>query len=158
MEKDEASISSLLKASYPDLMSASYDPALLAAALPMMTRANPILLASGTYYVVENDAGGMVGCGGWSKDRPGNGEISQNLGHIRHFATDPKWLCCGIGRMLYTRCKTVARASRMDRFECYASLNAEGFYKALGFEATGRVDILMGPQVRLPAVLMTAAV
>ena len=52
----------------------SYDPHGLDAALPYMSRANPRLLASGTYYVAEID-GVAAGCGGWSVEKPGSGEI-----------------------------------------------------------------------------------
>lgn len=37
---DETSVNELLQASYPELMSASYDAGILANALPLFTRAN----------------------------------------------------------------------------------------------------------------------
>ena len=57
------------------LLVARYDRDLLGRALPFMTSANPILLASGTYDVAEREPGHLVGCGGWTAARPGSGEI-----------------------------------------------------------------------------------
>lgn len=45
---DEPAVNALLAASYPALMRESYEAAVLAAALPMITQANPALLSSGT--------------------------------------------------------------------------------------------------------------
>jgi predicted N-acetyltransferase YhbS len=42
-------------------------------------------------------------------------------------------------------------------FECYASLNAEKFYSALGFENIRAIDLELQPNVPLRAVLMRRA-
>jgi hypothetical protein len=73
-QDDLTAIERVLAASYPVLMAGAYEPALLARALPMMTKAQPRLVGSGTYYVAEAE-GEIVGCGGWSPeapDRPGS--------------------------------------------------------------------------------------
>ena len=49
--EDREAVTRLLQRSYPALMAGSYEPAVLAAALPLMTQANPALLASGTFVV-----------------------------------------------------------------------------------------------------------
>ena len=48
---DESGVSAVLAASYPALMAAAYTPEFLASAVPLMTKAQPHLLTSGTYYV-----------------------------------------------------------------------------------------------------------
>jgi hypothetical protein len=73
--EDSNAVSALLAASYSSLLAARYDSDALGRALPFMTSANPILLASGTYYVAEREPGHLVGCGGWTTARPGSGEI-----------------------------------------------------------------------------------
>ena len=138
-------------------MRESHDPAVLDAALPLMTRANPVLLASGTYYLAESDAGLAVGCGGWSRERPGSGEVAPELAHIRHFATHPEWIGRGIERALYARCEQDARAAGIRRFECNASLNGEGFYAALGFAPVRPIELPMG-SVAVPAILMQRSI
>lgn len=151
---DAAAVTALLAACYPRLMASAYPPAVLAVALPLMTRANPALLASGSYYLAEGADGALLGCGGWTPDRPGRGDVRPGLAHIRHFATHPTATGQGIGRALFTRCLADATAAGFDRFECYASLNAVGFYAALGFIEAERTAVAMGDGIAFPCVLM----
>lgn len=150
---DAAAVEKVLLASYPALMAGAYDAVVLARALPGMTRANPGLLASGTYYLAEA-AGEAVGCGGWTLERPGTVEVEPGLAHIRHFGVDPGWTGRGVGRALYERCQAQARAAGARRFECYASLNGEAFYAAMGFTSAGPIDVPMGPNLTFPSIRM----
>jgi len=70
---DLAAVERVFEASYPALMADAYDGALLARALPLMIRAQPGLLGSGNYHVAEAE-GEIVGCGGWSHEKPGSAE------------------------------------------------------------------------------------
>jgi N-acetylglutamate synthase-like GNAT family acetyltransferase len=151
---DIATVSELLQASYPILMKSAYDSAVLDPALEQMTRANPKLLSSGTFYVAESEDGTAVGCGGWTREHPGGETAVEGVGHIRHFGTHPDWTRKGIGRAIFRRCEEDARASGIREFECYSSLNAECFYSALGFERIGVFDIQMGPDVSLTSCHM----
>ena len=154
---DAARVTALLEASYPPLMADGYEEAELAVALPLMTRANPALLSSGTYYVAEAAKGQVVGCGGWTRERPGTMEVTEGLAHIRHFGTHPDWLGRGVGRAIYELCEKEARAAGIQRLECYSSLNAERFYLALGFTKAGPMELPLDEGVGLPAVLMLRA-
>lgn len=149
---DVDAVGSLLLASYSNLLGGHYDRDLLAIALPFMTRANPALLASGTYYVAESN-GTLVGCGGWSMERPGSGETVSGEAYIRHVATHPGWLGRGIGRSLLDRCFMEVRPS-IRTLHCFATRNAEPFYRACGFATVGPMDVPMGPTLKFPAVLM----
>jgi N-acetylglutamate synthase-like GNAT family acetyltransferase len=135
-------------------MASSYDEESLAPALKLMTRSNPALLGSGTYYVAELPTGLVVGCGGWTLERPGTGTVEPHLGHIRHFARHPGWTKRGVGRAIYRLCEGAARSAGVIGFECYSSLNAEQFYTALGFENIREIDLELQPGVLLRAVLM----
>lgn len=135
-----------------------YAPPLLDAALPYITRANPILLASGTFFLAEDPNGNAVGCGGWTRERPGKGDVEPELGHIRHFATRPDHTGRGIGRSLYSACVRQAKSAGIIRLECYASLNAVGFYSALGFKKTEDMDVELSGQTKLPSVLMMQSI
>ncbi len=66
---DEAALTALITASYEKLYAGWYSDDVLAVALPHMSRAQPKLLNSGTYFVVEDD-GRPVGCGGWTAEEP----------------------------------------------------------------------------------------
>jgi N-acetylglutamate synthase-like GNAT family acetyltransferase len=155
---DAEAIAAILRPSYSVLMAKGYPPALLALVLPSITRANRELLASGRYYLVEAESGEPAGCGGWSAHPPGASELDPRRAHIRHFAVHPDWLRRGVGRMLYARCEADARANGFAQFECWASLNGEGFYAALGFRRIGRIETPMPGDVRFPAIRMKRAI
>ena len=151
---DLDAVTELLEASYPLLLASAYDASLLDAALPAMTRAQPALLASGTYYVAVSPGGRIVGCGGWSRERPGSGETVAKLGHVRHFGTHPDWIRRGVGRALYERCAHDARRAGLARLECYSTLSAEPFYAALGFERVRHIEVAFPSNVEFPGTLM----
>ncbi len=83
---DIEAVGALLVASYSSLLTARYASDTLRRALPHLTRANPTLLASGTYFLAEREPGDLAGCGGWTIARPGSGEIIDGEAHLRHFA------------------------------------------------------------------------
>ena len=139
-------------------MRGAYEDSVLDAVLPVMTVAQPALLQSGTYYVAEAAEGTVVGCGGWTKERPGSGEVSPRLAHIRHFGVHPEWTRQGVGRALYARCRDDAKNAGVNKFECYSSLNGESFYAALGFERDRIIDIEMRGGNTFPSVRMFAGI
>ena len=51
---DTQAVTELLHASYPKLMQSAYDASVLSATLPAIAQANPVLLASKSFYLVEN--------------------------------------------------------------------------------------------------------
>jgi len=152
---DAGAVGAILAAGYPALLPAGYAPDVLAAALPRMVRPNPALLACGTYYIALVD-GAPAGCGGWTAEKPGApGEPPvAGVGHVRHFATDPRVLRRGVGRALFDRCVADAVARGVRRFHCFSSLVAVDFYAALGFRIIDRTDVPMGPDIRFPVVHM----
>jgi GNAT superfamily N-acetyltransferase len=154
--EDALGVTALLEACYPPLFAKGYDDATLKTALPRMIVANPRLLASGNFFIAVEHRGAIVGCGGWSRERPGSNESVAGEGHVRHFATHPAFLKRGIGRAIFARCKEQAMAQGIRRFDCYASLVAVDFYRALGFSAVGPMDLNLGPGVSIPGVLMRA--
>lgn len=152
-EHDFAGIDALLAASYTQLMASAYGAAVLSVALPAMTKAQPKLIASQRFYVVQNGAD-IVGCGGWSLETPGSGERIDGLAHIRHFASDPNTLGRGIGRVLFERCASDARAAGLVKLQALSSLNAEPFYARMGLQSLRRIEIPMGSVGAFPVVLM----
>ena len=147
-------VTSLLKESYPALMCHAYDDSILNMALPLITVAQPTLLRSGSYYVAETPDGLIVGCGGWTKERPGSSEVRPGLGHIRHFGVHPDWTRQGIGNRIYARCVKDAKSEGVQRLECYSSLNGEVFYSALGFESAGLIEVEIVDGIKFPSVHM----
>ena len=154
--EDAEAIGAVLRASYPTLMAPAYPADVLARALPFMVRANPALLRSGTYYFATTPDGTVVGCGGWTFERPGEpgSAIDPTQGHIRHFATHPDWIRHGIGRTLFQRCAAEARAVGVQRFKCYTSIVAQPFYAALGFLTVGPTTIEFEPGLTFSGLRM----
>jgi N-acetylglutamate synthase-like GNAT family acetyltransferase len=159
--KDEAAVTNLLRESYGVLMADAYDPALLLRVLPIITRANMRLLNSGTYYLaLDRETEAVIGCGGWNLEAPGkNGCASTRpgIGHIRHFAVHPDAAGRGVGRALFHECKRSAVTAHVYELDCLASLNAEGFYAALGFKRFGAVGVPLANGVSLPSIDMRYA-
>ncbi len=154
---DESAVNGLLDACYPVLMREAYDADTLARALPRMVRVPPALLDSGTFYLAATDEDAIVGCGGWTLEPPGGGQIKREVGHIRQFATHPERTGKGVGRAIFAACERDALRRDLRRFEVFASLNSQGFYGALGFARKRRIAVRLGERVFLPALLMRKA-
>ena len=150
---DASEVSALLEASYTQQLADGYSPEVLAKALPLMIKANPRLLASGSYFVAQT-ANRLVGCGGWSKEAPGSGEIKEGLAHIRHVATHPDWLRHGIGRTLLSRCFQEATMAGISSLECHSTLVAVDFYVAAGFTIVGPLEMRLTPEISIDGVLL----
>jgi GNAT superfamily N-acetyltransferase len=151
---DADGVTTLLRASYGELLREHYDPAVMANVLPLMTTANPSLLASGTFYVVDLEPVGVAGCGGWTMTQPGTAELIDGVAHIRHFATHPLALRRGIGRTIMDRCRREAAAQGARSLQCYSTLTAESFYAACGFKTLRAMDVMIGGTVAFPSVVM----
>ena len=82
---DAEPIGTLLRASYPSLMLPGYSAAVLARALPLMVRATPALLRSGTYYLVEGPGRALAGCGGWRAAGRAGADQERREGRVRGF-------------------------------------------------------------------------
>lgn len=150
---DEQMLSDLLAASYSELRG-SYDPHGFDDVLSHISRANPKLLASERFYVATiNDV--AAGCGGWSIERPGSGQVVEGVGHIRHFGTHPSFLRQGVARALLEHCLKEAQDEAIMTMMCFSTLPAESFYRSAGFRPVSIIDIQVGPGLVLPAVEMT---
>ena len=152
---DLDAIGSLLVVSYSSSLAAHYDDDLLVRALPHITKAQPDLLACGTYYVAETESGKLVGCGGWTAATPGSGEIAKGEAHLRHFAIHPHWIRRGIATRLLVRCFSDAKAFGICKLHCHSTLNAERFYQASGFKRVEPVDVPICPDLTFPCILMS---
>lgn len=147
---DEPSVSTLLKACYSEFAREFYDADILEKALPVMTAANPQLLRSGNFWVAETPEGMTVGCGGWSLEWPGTGEIVPGEAHIRQYAVHPEWVRRGIAGTVNRQCFTAAAEHGIELIHCYAALGSEPFYEALGFDTIGSMVLELPDDVLIP--------
>ena len=152
---DLSEIDALFGRSYPVLLKGHYPPSVLVTAIPLISKAQPRLLTSGTYFVVLDEDARIVGAGGWTLGAPGTGRIGGNTtGHIRHVVTDHRQVRRGIGRTLMERIFESARAVGMKRLDCLSTLMAVPFYASAGFEEVRPVNVDLRPGIELPAILM----
>ena len=125
------------------------------------------LIADGTYVVVEDDAGRIVGCGGWSWRATLYGgdhnaalrdaaplDPAKDAARIRAMYTDPDFARRGIGRMVLAANEAAARAAGFDRAELMATLAGEPLYLACGYAPIERVDKMAADGVAVPGVRM----
>ncbi|MEM9438665.1 MAG: GNAT family N-acetyltransferase [Pseudomonadota bacterium] len=145
---DTGAVDALLQRSYPRLLKADYPPSVLVGAIPALTRAQPALMACGTYFLAILD-GAVVGAGGWTRDRK-----ERRRGHIRHVVTDDRQLRRGIGRAIMERSFATARADAIRKMECWATLTAVPFYEAVGFEKVGPMVVQLQGAIDFPAMRM----
>jgi N-acetylglutamate synthase-like GNAT family acetyltransferase len=124
-------------------------------ALPILTKPNSTLLASGTYYVAESEPNNLVGCGGWATKGPRSDVVIDGEAHIRHFATHPAWVQHGVATSLLARCISDARLLGIRKLHCISSLNAQTFYRAFGFDDVEPIDLPLEPGLTIRCVLMS---
>ena len=144
---DIAALDALFARAYPRLLAGHYPPSVMVTAVPLLARAQPSLIASGSYYVAQTDEETLVGAGGWTRGRG-------LAGDVRHVVTDDRMVRQGIGREILTRTIREARMAGLTRLDCRATHAAVPFYEALGFEALGPIDVPLRPGIFFPAILM----
>lgn len=134
--EDCEAVSRILAAAYGRLLLPDYPAETLAVIVPLISRARPELVSSGTYYAAI-DNGTMVAVGGWTRQAPGSNAIEKGVGHIRHVATDPAHLRKGAARAIMQQCFVDARVAGLSRMECLSTRTARPFYVSCGFEPLG---------------------
>jgi len=145
-QADIAAIDALLARSYPRLLKRDYPPSVLVTALPLISRAQPGLITSGTYFVAE-DQYDIVAAGGWTGNR--NGSAS-----IRHVVTDHRHLRRGYATRLFEHIFDTARAAGVTILDCMSTRTAEPFYRSVGFEMLGPIELELRPGITFPAIRM----
>jgi GNAT superfamily N-acetyltransferase len=125
------------------------------------------LVSDRTYLVVE-EAGVILGCGGWSRRRSLYGGDQKKTGpdplldpaadaaRIRAFFVHPDFARRGIGSMLMHACIAAARAAGFTRLELVATLPGEPLYRRFGFAELERFEDTLPDSTRVPVVRMGA--
>jgi GNAT superfamily N-acetyltransferase len=155
--QDLAAVDALLAASYNSLLKRDYAPSVLVTALPLISRANPALLRSGSYYIAEDGEGRTLAAGGWTRATPQGGVGVAEIGHVRHVATHPAHLRKGLAQAILTRTLTDALAAGVERMICQSTKTAVPFYRAMGFRVRGDIVITLRPGITFPAMEMERA-
>jgi GNAT superfamily N-acetyltransferase len=124
---DRDSCAALIKTSYSTLLINDYSAECLEKCLPLITTPREQLLTCNTWYVVEHPSTRqIVGCGGWTLQKPKPDTVESNdvnertmaensgrqqspscidpkapIPHIRHFATHPDYSRMGIASCIW---------------------------------------------------------
>jgi GNAT superfamily N-acetyltransferase len=155
--RDLPRIDALLQVSYTTLLKPDYPPSVLVTALPLIARANPVLLRSGTYFLAEDGAGTALAAGGWSLSAPQGGVGPRDLGHVRHVTTHPDALRRGLASAVLERCFREARAAGLTWLLAQSTRTAVPFYRTMGFEDRAEIEVTLRPGITFPAVEMACA-
>lgn len=165
---DVAELETLIEQSVRTLLAVHYAPGVLAASLGPAFGVDRQLIADGTYFVVE-EAGRIVGCGGWSRRRAAYGGDRGRAGEdapldpaihparIRAFFVHPDWARRGIGRALLLASEAAARAAGFARAMLAGTLAGEPLYAAFGYEVIERHDAPLPGGLALAIVKMEKA-
>jgi len=165
-EADVPILQRLIDASVRGLQADDYSPAQIEAALRKVFGVDSQLIADGTYLVVENASGQIVGCGGWSKRKTLYGgdvwvaredsllDPSKDAAKIRAFFIHPAWARRGIGTLILEACEKAAIASGFKCFEMGATMTGVPLYRARGYSELEHLEVPMGDGLTLPIVRM----
>lgn len=162
---DEAALYTLIKESATVLFPLFYDEAQAASAVRYVPEVDRMLLADGTYFVLE--AGGeAVACGGWSRrDRlyTGSGDSEGDAraldpasepARVRAMFVRADWTRRGLGRRILEACEQAAGREGFRRLVLMSTLPGLPLYRAYGFRSLEEVEITLPDGVKLPCVSM----
>jgi GNAT superfamily N-acetyltransferase len=164
MDEREA-IKQLIAESARHLSRQHYSDTQIEAAIATVFGVDTDLIEDGTYLVAE-ESGVLVGCGGWSKRKTlfgGDQYASRDAAYldpatefakIRAFFIHPAHARKGIARAILTRCEDEARAQGFRGLELMATLPGIEFYKSCGFEPAGNFNLDLIDGVKLELVPM----
>jgi GNAT superfamily N-acetyltransferase len=162
---DAHALEALMKESAAALFPRFYGERQAASAIRYVPEVDRMLIADGTYFVLEAGAE-PVACGGWSRrDRlyTGSGDSEDDArlldprteaARVRAMFVRPDWTRRGLGRRILEACEDSARREGFRQLSLMATLPGLPLYVAYGFEALDEVEITMPDGITLPCVAM----
>jgi GNAT superfamily N-acetyltransferase len=152
---DIPALDALIARSARGLSTAEYSPAQIEGALRGAFGVDSQLLTDETYFVVE-EAGQILGCGGWSfrstlfgsDARAGRDSTildpKTHAAKVRAFFVDPSHARRGIGSLLLDHCEDQARLHGYREVELMATLPGVKLYAARGYAGSAMVHFDVG--------------
>lgn len=162
----------IIDASVRGLQARDYSPAQIEGALASVYGVDTQLIADGTYFVAEMEdaAGTLVACGGWSKRKTLYGgdqfvgredsllDPSRDAAKIRAFFVHPDWARRGLGTMILEACEKAATEAGFTRLEMGATLSGVAFYLAMGYLEIENQSVPLANGEVLPIIKMAKVV
>ena len=127
------------------------------------------LIVDGTYFVVEDEAGTIGGCGGWSRratlfggDHSAGRDAAlldpqRDAARVRAMYTHPDFTRRGIGRLVLDACEAAARAEGFMRCELAATMGGEPLYRACSYDEIEPFTATTTDGVIIPLIRMGKA-
>jgi N-acetylglutamate synthase-like GNAT family acetyltransferase len=162
---DRPAIEQLIIASARGLSRADYSEQQIEGAIKTVFGVDTNLILDGTYLVADND-GELIGCGGWSKRRTLFGgdqyetrdaaelDPKTEAAKIRAFFIHPEHARKGIARAILDVCEAEAKAAGFQSLELMSTLPGIKLYRACGYEGNERVELEVGEGLTLGLVPM----
>jgi GNAT superfamily N-acetyltransferase len=163
--EERSAIQQLIADSARGLSRAEYTDAQIEAAIATVFGVDTSLIEDETYFVVE-EAGQLIGCGGWSKRRTlygGDQYAHRDVGYvdpnseparIRAFFVHPDHARKGVARAIIERCEDEARASGFRALELLSTMPGVKFYESCGYVSQGDFELELRDDIRLEFVPM----
>jgi GNAT superfamily N-acetyltransferase len=162
---DGPAIEALMRAAGEVLFRRFYDERQAASAVRYVSQVDPMLLADGTYFVIEAGEE-LLACGGWSRrDRlyTGSGDSDGDArlldpatepARVRAMFTRADWTRRGLGRRILVACEEAAAAEGFTRLSLMATLPGVPLYRAYGFEPVEEGLVTLPDGVTLESMTM----
>lgn len=124
-----------------------------------------LLIEDETYFAVE-DAGVIIGCGGWSRRATLFGgdhskgrdaallDPATDAARVRAMYTHPDHIRRGVGRLVLETCESAARTEGFTRVELAATMAGEPLYLACGYEPIESFASRTSTGVEVPLIRM----
>jgi GNAT superfamily N-acetyltransferase len=163
---DARELRSLIALSVRELQKNDYSAEQLAVAVETVFTLDTQLVGDGTYFVIEDPAGKIIACGGWSARKTLCGgdhhavrddaflDPKTEAAKIRAFFIHPKWARRGLGSRLLRHCEEAARAAGFTKFEMAATLTGVPLYRARGYRVVEETTVPLRDGLTLPVVIM----
>ncbi len=163
--EDQAAVDALMKESAAVLFPRFYDERQSRSAVRYVAQVDPMLLADGTYFVLES-GGRPVACGGWSRrDRlyTGSGDSDDDAraldpatepARVRAMFVRADWTRRGLGRRILEECEAAAGREGFRRLSLMSTMPGRPLYLAYGFEPLEEVEVSMPDGVTIACVSM----
>lgn len=172
--EDIPALRELIEKSVRVLQRDDYSAEQLEAALGTAYGVDTQLIADGTYYVVEANAGSggtmTTACGGWSMRKTLYGsdhgpyrdsellDPARDAAKIRAFFVHPDWARRGLASLILKTCEDAAYARGFRRFEMGATLTGVPMYAARGYVKGETIQVPLPNGLSLTVVRMAKTI
>ena len=163
---DLPELEALMNAAIRDLLGPVLDGPQLEASFEIMG-VDSGLIDDGTYFVLAQPDGRLLGCGGWSARATlfgGDHSAGRDArlldpavapARIRAMYTHPEFARQGIGRRVLALCEDAARSAGFQRAALVATVAGEPLYRAAGYQIDRRIAVPTTRGVTVPCAEMS---